>query len=485
MKGSLRKRIARPRTGRLRSRWGVNPCRLHAGPASRRVLCLLVTLALAGSIPGRGTVPPSMILYNGTVVPLTTLEDVHEAMAIRDRRILALGSNDEILRLAGPSTQLIDLKGAASYPGFIDPHAHMLDDSRIRGLSPLEAQDLALRHGITAMANMATPPELMDSLVDMAQRGDLRIRFSLYLIYNTSCGEILGHWYSNYTPLADLAPRLRIGGIKVFSETSTCGERRAGISFTDDLRNLLSPGGRAWYGDHRPLFSTEELADIVRTVSDMGFPVAIHAIGDGGVQVSLDAIEAALQGAPNVLRHAVLHNLFIRDDLLPRYADLGLVACIEAISPCFAGFYRDLLPQAYQHIVRRWGDLAASGARVAAGSDWPWCAEEEISPLSRLAALMSPINRFPSYAGWEPCGLVPEDQLLTAWQGLRMMTIEAAAMLHRDHELGTLEPGKLADIVVLSQDPLRCDVDSLSRIEVLLTLIDGAIEYRHPSMTAP
>jgi len=148
------------------------------------------------------------------------------------------------------------------------------------------------------------------------------------------------------------------------------------------------------------------------------------------------------------------------------------------MSSCFASFYQGLLPEQYQHIVRRWADLVASGAHVTADSDWPWSAEEAINPLFRLQALMSPINHSQSYGEWEPCGLLPEGQLLTAWQGLRMMTIEAAYMLHRDHELGTLEPGKLADLVVLSEDPLHTSVESLTDIEVLLTMIDGIIEYQ-------
>lgn len=122
---------------------------------------------------------------------------------------------------------------------------------------------------------------------------------------------------------------------------------------------------------------------------------------------------------------------------------------------------------------------------MTADSDWPWSAEEAISPLFRLQALMSPINHSQSYGDWEPCGLLPEDQLLTAWQGLRMMTIEAATMLHRDHELGTLEPGKLADLVVLSMDPLHTDVDQLTKIEVLLTMVDGVIEYQRRAIDDP
>ncbi len=424
----------------------------------------------------------SLILFNGTVTTMVAPEDTVEAIAMGGNRILAVGSNNEILSLAKPDTQRIDLRGAAVYPGFIDPHTHLLNDSWNQDLSPLEAQHLALRYGVTAAANLYTTPESLNDYQQMALEGDLRIRFSLYLIYNTSCGEILGHWYEDLVPFVELAPRLRIGGIKIFSETSVCGDDLIGISFTPQLQAALSPGGTAWYGDNEPLFTIDELASIVQTASQWGFPVAIHAIGDGGVSTSLEAIATVLDGRPNTLRHTILHNLFIRDDLLSRYGDLGIIAAVESMTSCFATFYQDLLPESLKHIVRRWGDLVATGAHVTANSDWPWCAREAINPLFRLQALMSPMNHSQSYAAWEPCGLLPESQLLTAWQGLRMMTSEAAYMLHREDELGTLEPGKLADLVVLSDDPLHTKVESLSDIDVLLTIIDGVIEYSNPAL---
>lgn len=443
-----------------------------------RLLILLSSIMVLAAASSAALESASMVLHDGRVIPMTAPDAAFEAIAIRGNRILALGTSAAMLAMADDQTLIVDLQGAAVYPGFIDPHTHILNDSWNRGLSPVESQDLALSYGVTSAANMYTTAEHVEAYVQLAARGDIRVRFSLYLIYNTSCGGVLGHWYTRYAPLVEIAPRLRIGGVKIFSETSVCDDNPIGISFTPALRALLSPGGVQWYGDNRPLFTTDELADVIRVASTAGYPVAIHAIGDGGVQVSLDAIEAALDGEPNDLRHAILHNLFIRDDLLDRYADLGIVAAVESMTSCFATFYADLLPADTKHIVRRWSDLVSTGAHMTADSDWPWSAEEGINPLFRLQALMSPVNHSQSYAAWEPCGLLPEDQLLTAWQGLRMMTVEAAYMLHLDHELGTLEPGRLADLVVLSANPLSASIEDLTDIEVQLTMVDGVIEYQ-------
>lgn len=419
-----------------------------------------------------------LVLYDGRVVTMVDRESVYQAVAVVGNRIVYVGSSADALALAGPETKRIDLDGRAVLPGFIDPHTHLLNDSRKAGLSPIETQDLALEHGITSAANMYTTLDLTEETIRMAERDEMRVRFSLYLIYNTSCGEVVGDWYADYEPLVEIAPRLRIGGVKIFSETSVCGDDPIGISFTPTLREVLSPAGQVYYAANRPLFTRDELADVIARADARGFPVAIHAIGDGGVQVSLDAIHDALDGRPNRLRHAILHNLFIRDDLLSRYAGDGIVAAVESMTPCFTTFYRDLLPLGQKQIVRRWADLVATGAHVAADSDWPWSAEEAISPLFRLQALMVPDNRSRSYPDFEPCGLLPEDQLLTAWQGLRMITVEGAYMLHREEELGTLETGKLADLVVLSDDPLAVGPNELTDIDVLLTMIDGTIEWR-------
>ena len=197
----------------------------------KRILLAVIVLSF-GSIALRGDEVPSLILFNGTVVSMVAEGDSYEAIAIGGNRILSIGSTRDVVSLAGSGTQLIDLQGAAVYPGFIDPHTHLLNDSWNRGLSPIETQDLALQYGITSAANMYTTPELLDTYIQMAHQGDMRVRFSLYLIYNTSCGEVLGHWYTGLDSLTEVAPRLRIGGVKIFSETSVCGDNLIGSSVT-------------------------------------------------------------------------------------------------------------------------------------------------------------------------------------------------------------------------------------------------------------
>jgi len=422
----------------------------------------------------------TLILSNGIVVTMTAPGDVYEAIALTGNRILAVGTDDAILALAGPDTQRIDLAGRAVYPGFVDAHAHLLRDCGKEGLSPTETQTLALSYGVTTAAEMVVEPGDLERYKAMAERGEVRVRTRLFLAYNSLCGSVLGPWYLGMTPFAEIAPRLSIAGIKVFVERSSCGSERAAISFGDELRPLLSPAGAFWYGDDRPLFSVDALAAVIREAATAGFPVALHAIGDGGVETALRALAQACEAA-RTLRPLVLHTLFVRDDLLPLYASLGATAVVEPVNACFVDTYNDMLPASHAGIVRRWGDLAASGAHVAAGSDWPWCDAGGLNPMFRLANLVSPTNASPAYASWEPCEPLGEGQILSVWDALRAMTIEAARALHLDDDLGTLESGKLADLVVLSGDPLTTPTSGLSEIHVSTTVIDGQIEWQENS----
>ena len=202
---------------------------------------LAMLFLMAGCVVGLGETA-DFVLHGGRVVTMVDEGDVYDAIAVTGNRISYLGASSTALSLAGPQTRLIDLEGRVVYPGFIDPHTHLLNDSYGQGLTPVSAQELALRNGITTAANMYTPPASLEQYIQLAENGEMRVRFSVYLIYNSSCGEILGDWYTAYEPLAEVAPRLTIGGVKIFSETSVCGGQTIGVSFTT-LASQLTPTG--------------------------------------------------------------------------------------------------------------------------------------------------------------------------------------------------------------------------------------------------
>ncbi len=437
-------------------------------------IVVVVTLcAVAAPAAGSGA---SWILFNATVVCMTAPDEAYDAIALIDDRIAAVGPLEALRPLADQNTRWSDLGGRAVYPGFIDAHTHLLDACGPVGLTVEQAQRLALSYGVTSAADMLITPGNLDELVAEAIRGNVRVRMSLYLAVNDPCGQAFGPWYLEYEPLTEIAPRLRVGGVKIFAERSSCGSEPIGMTFTPPLADHLSPAGETWYGSNIPLFGREELSEILAQATGDGFPVAIHAIGDAGIELALDALaEINLPLGP--LRPMILHNTFLRDDLLPRFTRQGVIAAVETVNPCFVQFYDEMFPTIAHSLVRRWGDLSTMGTHMVSDSDWPWHEAGAFHPMSRLEGLVSASSIPSEYEQWMPCRPLSPGHVVTIWQGLRMMTTEAAYALHRDDELGSLEPGKLADLVILSGDPRATDPSELHRIEIDATIIAGTVEW--------
>ena len=354
---------------------------------SRAVLTACALLAAVVVTLGGFGAERDLVFHNGSIIPMTSPDVSYSAMLVRGTTIERLGADEEILALAGEDATIVDLAGCAVYPGFIDPHTHLLGQARLDGLSMVEAERLALSHGLTHVADMHIASGDLRLLSGYADGHGLTIRVSMYLLYNDACGAVHGTWYERYPAGSEIAPRLSIGGVKVFSESSACGSQPLGISFTDDLRPGLSERGREKYGQTDPLFEANAMADVFERIDRAGYQIAVHAIGDGGVSVTLDAFEILLDGGPNERRHMVLHNWFVSDRSLGRYADLDVCASIEVVSPCYLRSAENLLLPGFRGTLFRYADLAATGAHIAASSDWPWVGSPSLAPLYKLSIL--------------------------------------------------------------------------------------------------
>ena len=429
-----------------------------------QLIYFTVFLFYSTLMPVRGqTTIPDLIFYNGTI--LTIEKDQAQALAIQGDKILAIGSDEEILAMQGVATQKYDLKSQTLMPGFVDAHTHIFNDAEA---SLQEAQQLALENGITTLGDMYVPPEFLEQMRSFEQEGNLRIRTSLYMINNDNCGNVVGDWYKNYPPTREPGELLRIGGVKIFSDGGTCG-RRAALSF---------PRPNGDYGDL--YLDQAQLDDAVSQAHDAGYQVVIHAIGDSAVKTAQNAIEFALNGESNTLRHRIDHNWFIRPDLLKRYGEIGIVTVLS-------GWYETCAELAGQWAASLVGSDRLSwisphralldnnpGLHVAWHGDDPW-----IGPISPILELHSFVTREEFTADGTACK--PPEWLaattITAEEALRMMTIGAAYALFRDEEVGSLELGKYADLVLLSDNPLAVEPDSIKDIQVLMTMIGGRVEF--------
>ena len=444
------------------------PRALAAGP----IAVLIALGATASSAPGHTGSRADLVLHGGIVLTMDERQPQAQAVAIRRGRIVAVGSDADVLRFAGRNARRIDLRGHTVLPGFVDAHDHLFNDAESHGLTLGQAQELALEHGITALGDMFVPPEFLRRMRAFARAGLLRVRTSLYLTYNDNCGNVLGDWYLDEGPITSPRRMLRVPGVKIFADGGSCG--RPAISW-------VYPPGAPGAGTQGDLWVTRaQLTTAIATAQAHGWQVAVHALGDRALDVVLDSFSDVLRGGPNPLRHRIEHNAFVRDDQLPRYRETHAVTTIfGAFGTCAfnnGGFGRpDLVPEAAPWLWR-WRDLAAVSPRVAWSSDWPVFS---IDPLEHLYGF---VTRRDVATDGSVCQPEPEqaNDTITLDRALRSMTIDAAYALGMDSVVGSLEPGKLADLVVLSDDPLQVDADALPNIDVLVTMVGGRAEFCAP-----
>jgi predicted amidohydrolase YtcJ len=278
-----------------------------------------------------------------------------------------------------------------------------------------------------------------------------------------NCGRLQGDWWQQHPPTRTPGERLRIGGVKIFTDGGTC--ERPALSYELEPNSGL--------GD---LFHTqEELDRLVAEAQIAGFQVVIHAIGDRAIEQAQNAIAAALNGQPNTLRHRIDHNSVIRPELLPRYGEIGIIPVVFGPYPLCEPFGPPP-PAEYQAWEWPWRALlnANPGLPIAWHGDDPFFGR--IRPLDDLYSLVTRNEvgidgRVCEAPAWQHAHTV------TVAEALPMMTINAAYALFREEEGGSLEPGKYADLIMLTDNPLTIAPESLKDLNVLLTMVSGRVAY--------
>jgi hypothetical protein len=222
----------------------------------------------------------------------------------------------------------------------------------------------------------------------------------------------------------------------------------------------------AWMADGSGVVITsgEELEEIVRAGAEAGWPVGVHAIGDGANRAALDAFERSADvWQPRRLRQRIEHAQCLDPADLPRFAELGVAASVQfshapSDEQLAKRFWADKLDRAYS-----FRSLVDSGAVVANGSDAP---VEELEPWAGVAAAV--------LDHWR------EDQRLTLAQALHAVCVAPAWLSHDERIRGTLVPGRLADLVVLDRDPLACEPEELREVQVVATMLGGRWTHNPP-----
>lgn len=323
------------------------------------------------------------------------------------------------------------------------------------------AADHCVARGLTTVTDMGVDADELAAYSAVtgtaADGGGLPLRVAAFL---TDDAELIASWLER-GPRVDAGRRLLVRGIKLYAD-GALGSRGAALvePYSDDPGNL---GLLTAAGAH--------LEDVARRALAAGFQVAIHAIGDRGNLVALDALERAFSEPRPEVRFRIEHAQVMRPEDIERMARLGVIASMQ---PTHA---TSDMPWAGERVGERrlagayaWRQVLAAGGRLALGSDFP--VERADPRLGLYAAVTRQDLSGEPAGGWLP------GERLDRREALAGFTLWAAESLFLDDEVGSLAVGKRADLVVWGRDPMTVDASRIPTAEIDLTLVDGRVVYR-------
>jgi len=542
----------------------------------KKIIFPFVVVLLIGLLAGfaQNQENADLVIKNGKIFTVTDDNPFVQAVAVKDGKILAVGSSEKVTRYIGETTKVLDVEGKLVIPGFIDAHCHfssgghslsMLDVGNAGSIAKIQNQiaakieELPEGASVFGFASFPNPglykglgwptKEILDKVspnnpVVMRRRGGHAVWINSVALEKSNItkdsealegGEIVldpetreptgilkeaaqsllkvwdqpkpeedieqalmhaaelgltGIHTASYLKEIEIYKKLkeqgkltlrvnawlsigglddyiqkgikrgqgdemlRIGFLKIFID-GTIGVRSALMfePFAEDPGNT----GLAQYGE-------EEFYALVEKAHAHGYQVGVHAIGDKGVHWVLNAIEQAQKKhGKKGLRHRVEHNTVTTFDDAKRYGNLGVVASMQ---PNITGgelYRRTRLGIERARRVDMWKTLLKNGAMLAWGTDW------QVSPLNPMFNLYQLVTRY------------YEEERLTMAEAIKYYTYGPAYASFEEDIKGTLEEGKLADIVVLSQDLFSIDPKEITKTKVLYTILGGKIVYSNSS----
>ncbi len=319
--------------------------------------------------------------------------------------------------------------------------------------------DYCASHGITSIHNMDGNFYQLELLSEIEAGGGLNARV-----------EIPFH-FKNFMPLADLekasemhrryaSDMLHSGRVKVFMDGVLDSWTAVMIEDYAD-----KPG---WRGE--PLFSPEHFAEVATDADRRGLQISVHAIGDGAVRIVLDGYAAARRAnGRRDSRHRIEHIEVVHPDDIPRFAELGVIASMQPphppgihglpLEPTVSRIGRARWPLSYA-----WRTLRDAGARLVFATDWP------VSPIDPMASIEGAVTR-KVWADDNP------DQSQTLDEAIAAYTRDGAFAEFREDRKGTLEEGRLADIVVMGGDVEAVEPEALHQVRPVVTICNGEVSF--------
>ena len=327
----------------------------------------------------------------------------------------------------------------------------------------VSGQELYLREGITTAQEGATMKAQYELLRRAANKGLLKLDV-VSLPFVTEIDAIFGGQPPRNEP--DYTGRLRIGGVKVVMDGSPQGKTAC---FTTPYLTGGPAGQQEWRGELS--FPQATLNEWVKRVYDGGATLFVHCNGDAAIDALLEAHRVASDGRPETPRGTVgVHSQFIRRDQLQKYKAWSITPSFFTLH-CF--YFGDT------HVANRGAEQAGFispmkaarelGLRPTNHTDF------NVSPLDQIFTIHTAVNRL-SRSG----RVIGADERITPLEALEAITIDGARQYGEESRKGSIEPGKLADLVVLSGNPLTVPPATIEQIRVVETIKEGATVWKRP-----
>jgi len=342
----------------------------------------------------------------------------------------------------------------------MEPVQHMLTPGAADGLRILmRGGEVYARAGVTTAQSGVTPVGLYQVLDVVSRLGLLPIRLMVWMDETAADARLAGEFAP---PERDASAMVRVGAVKLIADGSIQG-------YTGYLAEpyFVPPGDDPTYRGY-PRISRDDLIEQVGRYHAAGLQIAVHGNGDASIEDILDAYEAAQEERPREdARHIVIHAQMARDDQLDRMARLGVVPSFFSLHTFYWGDrHRTIFmgPERAAHMSPA-RSAQERGVRFTIHADAP------VVPMEPLRLAWAATNRR-TRSGF----VVGPEERISAMDALRAITIDAAWQYHEEADKGSLEPGKLADLVVLSRSPLEAP-ERMDEVEVLRTVVGGRTVY--------
>jgi len=528
-----------------------------------------------------------LVLRNGIFWTVNPRQPWAEAVAVKDERILKVGTSREIEKLIGPGTQVIDLKGSFVLPGFIDSHTHFLSGGF--SLSSIQLRDVTSRQEfvsrIEAKAKELDKGEwILNGDWDHEQFSPPELPTKEWIDRVTLNNPVCVNRYDGHMVLAN-SLALKMGGVTKDTPVPSGGEihkdpatgeptgilkdaamdlvmshipksslkeklkaaeaalklaRELGVTSIHDMgdassfetyqellseekltarlyvyipitevdlyarlklktpfgNNSLQIGGLKGFADgslgsatayffepyvdnpktcgilHSQMFPEGIMEKRVMQADQAGLQVAIHAIGDKANYLILNIFEKAIaQNGERDRRWRIEHAQHLRPAEIERMGRLHIIASVQPYQAIDDGRWAEKkIGKKRCQTTYAFKSLLDKGAILAFGSDWT------VAPLSPLTGIYAAVTRR-TIDGKNPDGWIPE-QKISLEEAVKGYTINGAYTEFSEKKKGSMEEGKLADLVVLDQNLFKISVEKILETKVKMTILGGKIIYK-------